>query len=354
MTLTSNWLVIVKGLRSLCISTVCIGALSLEAADNLIPFIGADSYINPGYAEQIDKSLAVVSDANLAKKMQSLKNVPNTVWLESLESISGSKDRMSLEEHLLEAARQQKQHAKGGVVKPLTFQVVIFNLPDRDCSALASNGELKSDKDGLAIYKTQFIDAIAQHFADPRFEKLRIVAVIEPDSLPNMVTNLSMAECQKVNQNKTYEQGIEYALQTLSKISNVYLYLDIAHSGWLGWPTNMQQAIQYYSHFLAEISGESFPIIDGFISNVSGYTPVEEEFLPDSAFKINYQEIRSAKFYEWNPVFDERNYATKLRNQFIEAGFPATIQFLIDTSRNGWGGKNRPVKPIRRWTLWPV
>ncbi|SMF64708.1 glycoside hydrolase family 6 protein [Pseudobacteriovorax antillogorgiicola] len=325
--------------------TLWIAQLSPDAiAKERIPFQGANAYLNPGYSEQIDKSLAIETDASLYAKMESLKQVPTTIWLESLESIVGNKTRMSLEDHLVEAARQQEALATDGKIKPMTVQVAIYNLPDRDCSALASNGKLKADEGGLEIYKREFIDVIADHFADPRFANLRIVAIIEPDSLPNMVTNLSMAPCQKVNQDKTYESGIQYALQTLSQLPNMYLYLDIAHSGWLGWDTNLGPAVTYYSQFLSEVAGDRFPLIDGFISNVSGYTPVEEEFLPDSRFAINYQQIRSADFYEWNLIFDERDFASELKKEFVKAGFPESTQFLIDTSRNGWGGPNRPLK----------
>ena len=45
---------------------------------------------------------------------------------------------------------------------------------------------------------------------------------------------------------------------------------------------------------------------------------------------------------EFNPFFDERDYATAMRTAFINAGLPATIGMLIDTSRNGWGGSGRP------------
>jgi cellulase/cellobiase CelA1 len=52
----------------------------------------------------------------------------------------------------------------------------------RDCAALASNGELKISE--LVRYKTQYIDAIANAItAKPAYKALRIVAVVEPDSL---------------------------------------------------------------------------------------------------------------------------------------------------------------------------
>ena len=44
------------------------------------------------------------------------------------------------------------------------IQFVIYDLPGRDCSALASNGELGPDE--LPRYKTEYIDPIAAIQAD--------------------------------------------------------------------------------------------------------------------------------------------------------------------------------------------
>jgi cellulase/cellobiase CelA1 len=44
--------------------------------------------------------------------------------------------------------------------------VVIYNLPNRDCAAKASNGELHVEQDGEVRYRREFIDPIAKHFAE--------------------------------------------------------------------------------------------------------------------------------------------------------------------------------------------
>ena len=51
----------------------------------------------------------------------------------------------------------------------------------RDCAALASNGELSIND--LATYKAQYIDAIAAAIRAKAGTALRVVAVVEPDSL---------------------------------------------------------------------------------------------------------------------------------------------------------------------------
>ena len=52
--------------------------------------------------------------------------------------------------------------------------------------------------------------------------------------------------------------------------------------------------------------------------------------------------LRSARFYEYNPAFDEVSYALRMHNLFVQAGFNPAAGMLIDTSRNGWGGTARP------------
>jgi cellulose 1,4-beta-cellobiosidase len=49
--------------------------------------------------------------------------------------------------------------------------------------------------DGLNKYKTLYIDPIAQQLAN--FPSVRVALVIEPDSLPNLATNLGVPKCQE-------------------------------------------------------------------------------------------------------------------------------------------------------------
>ena len=90
--------------------------------------------------------------------------------------------------------------------------IVVYDLPNRDCSALASNGELLIAQDGLNRYKTEYIDAIFNTISQPQYSNLRIIAVIEPDSLPNLVTNLSFAKCSEAQSTGAYMQGVQYAI----------------------------------------------------------------------------------------------------------------------------------------------
>ena len=107
-----------------------------------------------------------------------------------------------------------------------------------------------------------------------------MVAIIEPDSLPNVVTNQSLANCQTATQ--YYETGIEYALNKLHAIPNVYNYMDIAHSAWLGWPSNMSATPAVYNT-VVKATTAGYNSIDGFISDTANYTPVQEPFLTPDA-----------------------------------------------------------------------
>lgn len=319
---------------------VCIVLLSLLISANALcqvnnPFENATGYVNPDFAQKVQATIDT-ADAALADKMKIVAKQPTAVWMDSIAAIDGglSGQRASLEQHLLQAANQASSN------RIVTLLVVIYNLPNRDCAARASNGTLIGAA-GLERYRRDFIDRIARLFADSRFSNLRIVAIIEPDSLPNLVTNQTVAQCSVASETGLYADGIAYALRQFSTIENVYSYLDIGHSGWLGWDNNRARAVELYTRVVAQ-SG-SLNNIRGVVSNVSGYSPVEEALLPDPNFSIEGRPLKSSVFYEYNSQFDERDYAQVLYSDFIAAGFPDYFGVLVDTSRNGWGGAARPV-----------
>ncbi len=298
------------------------------------PYVGAQGYINPDWAANVRAGAASVG-GTLGQQEARVAQYSTAVWLDSMAAVTGGTGYpRSLAGHLDAALSQET----GG--QPVVITLVIYDLPNRDCAALASNGELKVANNGLAIYKSQYIDPIAATLSQPKYSSLRIVAIIEPDSLPNLVTNLNIAACAEANSSGAYVQGVQYALNKLHAIPNVYNYVDIAHSGWLGWPSNFQPAVTLIAN---TIKGTTAGVnsVDGFISNTANYTPTTEPFMTANQ-TINGQPVRSATFYQWNTYIDELTYDLDMRSAFIAAGFPSTIGMLIDTSRNGWGGPNRP------------
>ena len=63
----------------------------------------------------------------------------------------------------------------------------MYNLPNRDCSAKASAGELDVNNGGEERYK-EFIEQIARDRR--RFPHVRVVLQLETDAIGNLVTNL--------------------------------------------------------------------------------------------------------------------------------------------------------------------
>jgi cellulose 1,4-beta-cellobiosidase len=259
------------------------------------------------------------------------------VWMDRIGAIDPADGSFGLRDHL-DAALDQKANV---------IQIVVYDLPNRDCHALASNGELKQTAEDTVRYRTEYIDVIASIFSDPKYQELRIIAIIEPDSLPNLVTNLSDPECAEANQGPYgYVPNTQYTLGKLFAIKNVYSYVDIGHSGWLGWDGNFADAVTLIGNAIKGATG-GVDSIAGFVSNTSGYTPLYEPFLDSLSMGAlpgsgGGTQVRQSAFYEWNPQFSEVAFVQAWRNAMIAKGFPSSIGMLVDTGRNGWGGPNRP------------
>ncbi|MGN9787410.1 glycoside hydrolase family 6 protein [Nonomuraea sp. ZG12] len=294
------------------------------------PYAGATGYVNPNWSA---RAAAEPGGAAIA-------NTSTAVWMDRIAAIAGSASAMSLREHLDEAVRQDAANG----ASPLTIQVVIYNLPNRDCSALASNGELRIAENGFNRYKTEYIDPIAGLLDDPQYANLRIVTIIEPDSLPNLVTNIdSFADCREANGPGGYVDGVRYALDKLHAITNVYTYVDAAHHAWLGWDSNFQPSVDLFHSTVAGTTA-GVASVDGFIVNTANYSAaVEPHFTVNT--NVNGTSVRQSDWVDWNFYIDEQTFATALRNALIAKGFQQGLGMLIDTSRNGWGGADRPSGP---------
>ncbi|MGW0191878.1 glycoside hydrolase family 6 protein [Nonomuraea sp. NPDC003201] len=293
------------------------------------PYAGATGYVNPDW-----KAKAQAEPGGSA-----VANTSTAVWMDRIAAIAGSSSVMGLRAHLDEAVRQDA--ANGST--PLTVQFVIYDLPNRDCSALASNGELLVAENGLNRYKTEYIDPIAAIMSDSAYANLRIVTVIEPDSLPNLVTNLSFAKCAEANSSGAYVDGVRYALNKLHAITNVYTYIDAAHHAWLGWDSNFNPTVNlFYSTVAGATAGVDS--VDGFIVNTANYGATTEPYFTINS-SVNGTSIRQSKWVDWNWYVDEQSFAAALRSALIAKGFKSGLGMLIDTSRNGWGGSARPSGP---------
>ena len=271
-----------------------------HAPADVNPFEGAQLYVNPDYTKAVEGLAASHPDQKaLLKKMAAL---PTAIW------VSWIKDTKDLPRYLDDALQQQKS---GG--KPVVPTFVIYDLPNRDCNAGASAGELPANDEGEARYQREYIDVIAAAFA--AHPDLRIAIVVEPDSLANLVTNLENPKCQAAE--GIYKRGIAYAIAKLS-LPNVFIYLDAAHAGWLGWPRNLARAVPVFKEVMA--MGGGAERVRGFALNVSNYDSTRHPNNPPRDPKAAPN--------------DELGYVADLSKAFAAAGV-AGKAFVIDTGRNG-------------------
>ena len=325
---TSTFTATASGYNSATVSVARSTGPVTGRVDN--PYISSGVYNNPQWRAN------AASHGGSAISMQ-----PTGVWMDRISAIAGNSSpttgSMGLADHLDEAVAQDQ--ANGST--PMVIQVVIYNLPGRDCAALASNGELGPND--LPRYKAEYIDVIAGILRRPAYANLRIVLIIEIDSLPNLVTNVTTrptgtAMCDTMLQNRGYVDGVGYALATFGAIPNVYNYVDAGHHGWLGWDTNFGPTVDMM-RTAATASGSTLANVHGFITNTANTSALQEPYI------VVDNTTRPSRWIDWNQFNDELTYAQAFRQRAVQAGFDANIGMLIDTSRNGWGGPNRPTGP---------
>lgn len=99
-----------------------------------------------------------------------------------------------------------------------------------------STVRLQCETDLCILLTTPAIVAIIK-----KYPKVAISLIIEPDSLPNLVTNINLAPCQASAAG--YREGVAYALKQLN-LPNVAMYLDAGHGGWLGWNDNLSTSAE--------------------------------------------------------------------------------------------------------------
>ncbi|HET9958913.1 MAG TPA: glycoside hydrolase family 6 protein [Polyangiaceae bacterium] len=286
------------------------------------PYAGVKGYVNPEWKAKADAEPggSRVSDN------------PTGVWMDRIAAIAGtgSSSSMGLRDHLDAALAQGAGY----------IQVVIYNLPGRDCAALSSNGELGPTE--IDRYQHEYIDPIAEIMSDAKYQSLRLINIIEIDSLPNLVTNTgssksATAACDVMKANGNYQKGIQYALGKLHKIPNTYNYVDAGHHGWIGWEENFNNSAQLFAETAKGAEG-GVETVQGFITNTANYSALQEPYI-----KVTEQ-TRLSKWIDYNQYVDELSFAKAFRSKLVSLGFSSSIGMLIDTSRNGWGGPNRPTQ----------
>lgn len=265
-------------------------------------FEGKFQYVRKDYITQMARTAAsfrAEGDEENALKTEKVSETASTfIWYASLNA-------MSYFEPALADARAVQEQKGQKVVVPF----VVYNMPDRDCGSEASNGELTFERDGLNRYKAM-VDSIAATV--DKYSDLDYAIVIEPDSLANMVTNVGVNRCQP-SLFENYIDAYAYVIQKFQK-PNVGLYIDVAHSQWLGWPDNVIKVADVLERILERAGPDAK--IRGYSQNVSNYQP----FINPNPTTVN-------------PNFDEYHYALALKAAAQERNLPA--HFIIDTGRSG-------------------
>ena len=192
----------------------CSSAVTLSPGSN--PFTGRTLYANKFYADEVKTAAAAISDSSLSAKAAKVGSIGTFMWIDTIAKVS------SVEEQIKDVPCDN------------IMGLVIYDLPGRDCAAKASNGELPVGS--LARYKSEYIDPIVAILK--KYPNTAFALVIEPDSLPNLVTNADLTTCQ--NSAQGYKDGVAYALKSLN-LPNVAMYIDAGHGGWLGWNDNLSE-----------------------------------------------------------------------------------------------------------------
>jgi cellulose 1,4-beta-cellobiosidase len=191
------------------------------------PFEGRTLTANPSYAAKLESVYDFFEeegDEENAAKVRTVQDLGTFFWISQIASLPDIDDAIT-------AARA----AKNATGEDQIVGLVVYNLPDRDCSGEESSGELESDKDGLERYKTEYITPYAEKLAAA--SDLTFAVVVEPDAIGNIVTNTNVPFCAQAA--PVYEAGIGYAIASL-QFEHVNLYIDASHGGWLGWADNLE------------------------------------------------------------------------------------------------------------------
>lgn len=210
-----------------------------------------------------------------------------------------------------------------GANPPYLGTFVIYDLPDRDCAAAASNGEYTIADNGVADYFA-YIDSIVAVVKNYPTQRIVFIVgslphskliccfanyLLEPDSLANLVTNLSVQECAEAE--SAYLECVTYAMEQLN-LANVAMYLDAGHAGWLGWAANIGPAADLFATLYKNASEPA--AVRGLATNVANY---------------NGWNLATAPSYtSGDSNYDEMLYVNNLAPLLTAQGFPA--HFITD------------------------
>lgn len=255
------------------------------------PFAGVDMLVNSAYAAKVQQSVDAAGGPSnpLGNALSKAAGIPTAIWIDEIAALP--KMRAALKQ-------AQTQQRATGIDVLCVF--VVYNLPGRDCSAASSAGELATGQ--LDRYEREFIGGIASLAME--YPEVHKVFLLEPDSLPNVVTNMGRPRCREAA--PEYTNGIALAIRHLGPLGAIYV--DAGWSGWIGtWSAaGMAQVMKQ----VLDLAGDAARYVRGFVTNVSNYGTVSAE----------------------------ASYANTLRASLASVGH-SNMAFVVDTGRNAGSQK---------------
>ena len=263
-------------------------------------------YVNSVYQERVASGMsAPYADSVTRTNLEQIMDSGSALWIDKISKIHG--EGLTLESVCADAASKGEpplvvvvlcerllcpqpcvETTPGSDTKSLIANDLNVrcwtsdNIPNRDCHAMASNGELccqyasdgscmytaadESCRDGLRRYKQEYVNEFASILE--RYATVPTAIIIEPDSIANLATNMGDPNCGNSATQSAYVEGIRYAIDTLHRRSpRSALYLDAGHGGWLGWPDKVDAYLQSVAQ-LGQVAG-----------HLRGYVPCITSFL---------------------------------------------------------------------------
>src|SRR5690606_25380577 len=161
------------------------------------------------------------------------------------------------------------------------------------------------------------------------------IVVLEPHTIPDMLMTpqcTSEIQCQRISDAIGV---IRYGISTLGKGANrnIYLYLGIGHSAWLTTANSLARIPSWLGSLALDVDST----VKGFAINTAAYTPLHEEMIIDKPIKPDQG------FFAFRTYLDEKSLIEQLDITLKETMPNSQFGFITDTSRNGWGGPDRPM-----------
>jgi len=235
-------------------------------------FFANNIYSNGQYQKEVQSSVDRLS-GDLQQQASRVKFTPTAVWL----AWDG-------------APREVPSHLSYAGGNTIVF--MMYWIPTRDCNSNASQGGASD----INSYKG-YVDDVANSFRNS--PNTKIVVVVEPDTLGNMVTSQGNENCRRTA--VIHKEALAYCINKFGSLNNVQVYLDAGHSQWL---TGYEEETATLIKEILDMAPQGK--IRGLSTNVSNFQPIDKEYA----------------------------YHTRLYDALENVGVP-NMRFIVDTSRNG-------------------